>query len=153
MKIQWKKLIASVLIPLGVGGLSALLTGKGMEAFETLRQPPLSPPAWLFPVVWTLLYIMMGTAFYLVWASGSLGGSDLAAYSGQLFLNFFWSIWFFGFKLYLFAFVWLALLWLVIAATAVLFARKVKTAGWLLLPYLLWAAFAGYLNYGVYLLN
>ena len=78
MKIQWKKLVASVLLPLGVGGLSALLTGRGMEAFESLNKPPLSPPGWLFPVVWTLLYIMMGLAFYLVWASDNLKkGEDI----------------------------------------------------------------------------
>ena len=153
MKIQWKKLVASVLLPLGVGGLSALLTGRGMEAFESLNKPPLSPPGWLFPVVWTLLYIMMGLAFYLVWASGNLERGEAAAYFTQLFLNFFWSIIFFGFGQYLFAFVWLVLLWLAVAATAVLFGRRVKAAGWLLVPYLLWVAFAGYLNMGVYLLN
>ena len=153
MKIQWKKLVVSLLVPLAVGGVSALLTRGGMKDFETLLKPPLSPPAWLFPVAWTLLYLMMGFAAYLVWAAPRRDPNALFAYGVQLFFNFFWSIIFFGVKNYLFAFIWLLLLWAAILWTAILFFRTKKPAGWLLAPYLVWVAFAGYLNFGIYLLN
>ena len=153
MKIQWKKLIVSVLLPLAVGGLSALLTRKGMQDFSSMAQPPLSPPAWLFPVAWTALYILMGVACYLVWISPQKAPNALFAYGIQLFFNFFWSILFFGIKNELLAFLWLLLLWTAILWTLVLFYRTRKTAGLLLVPYLVWVTFAGYLNLGVYLLN
>ncbi|MBR5423300.1 MAG: tryptophan-rich sensory protein [Clostridia bacterium] len=153
MKIQWKKLTVSLFVPLAVGGVSALLTRSGMKDFETLLKPPLSPPAWLFPVAWTLLYLMMGFAAYLVWTAPRRSPNALFAYGIQLFFNFFWSIIFFGIRNYLFAFIWLLLLWAAILWTAILFFRTKKAAGWLLVPYLIWVAFAGYLNFGVYLLN
>ncbi len=153
MKIQWKKLVVSLLVPLAVGGVSALLTRSGMKDFETLLKPPLSPPAWLFPVAWTLLYLMMGFAAYLVWTAPRRHPNALFTYGIQLFFNFFWSIIFFGVKNYLFAFIWLLLLWAAILWTAILFFRTKRPAGWLLVPYLVWVAFAGYLNFGVYLLN
>ena len=153
MKIQWKKLIACLAIPLAVGGLSALLTRNSMETFQVINKPPLSPPGWLFPVVWTILYVLMGIASYLVLTSGKPNRTALAVYGIQLFFNFLWSIIFFNLEQYLFAFVWLVLLWLLILATAVLFYRISKPAGYLMLPYLLWVTFAGYLNLSIYLLN
>ena len=116
MKIQWKKLILCLAVPLAVGGLSALITGNSMQMFETLRKPPLSPPGWLFPVVWTILYILMGIASYLVLTSAkpNRSRSALLVYGVQLFFNFFWPILFFSLKLYLSAFFWLVLLWLLI---------------------------------------
>ena len=153
MKPQTKKLIVSLLLPLAVGGLSALLTTDGMREYRTMAKPPLSPPAWLFPAAWTALYLAMGYAFYLVWTAPKREKNALFAYGVQLSLNFFWPLIFFGAKSYLFAFVWLVALWAAILATAVLFYRTKPAAGWLLLPYLLWVAFAGYLNFGVYLLN
>lgn len=153
MKIQWKKLIICIAIPLGVGILSALLSGGGMETFEMLRKPSLSPPGWLFPVVWTALYILMGIASYLVLTSGKPSKTALTFYGIQLIFNFFWSIIFFGMGAYLFAFVWLVILWLLIIITAVLFYRISKPAGYLMLPYILWVTFAGYLNLSIYLLN
>lgn len=130
-----------------------MLTRSGMKAFPTLAQPPLSPPAWLFPVAWTILYILMGIASYLVWTSVRRQKNALYVYGVQLFLNFFWPIIFFGFQHYLTAFLWLLLLWVAILGTLILFYRTDKKAGWLLVPYLIWVAFAGYLNLGVYLLN
>ena len=153
MKLQWKKLIVSVAAPLAVGGLSALLTRRGMEDFATLAQPPLSPPAWLFPVAWTVLYVLMGLACYLVWAAPEPAPNALLLYAVQLFLNFFWSIIFFHIKNYLFAFAWLVLLLAAIVCTTVRFYQKNKTAGYLMVPYVLWVTFAGYLNLGVWLLN
>lgn len=151
--VQWKKLIGCLIIPLAVGGISALLTRGSMETFGALNKPPLSPPGWLFPVVWTILYILMGIASYLVLTSGKPDSTALTVYGIQLAFNFIWSIIFFNLELYLFAFIWLVLLWLLILATVILFYQISKPAGYLMLPYLLWVTFAGYLNYAIYLLN
>ena len=141
------------MLPLAVGGCSALLTLSGMRDFDALAQPPLTPPAWLFPVAWTALYLLMGYAFYLVWTAPKREKNALFAYGVQLSLNFFWSLIFFGAKSYLFAFFWLLMLLAAILWTALLFYRTRPAAGLLLAPYLAWVAFAGYLNFGVYLLN
>lgn len=153
MKIQWKSLITCLVIPLAVGGLSALFTRNGMEAFEVINKPTLTPPNWVFPIAWTILYILMGMASYLVLIAQKPNCTALTVYGIQLAFNFLWSIIFFNLKMYLFAFIWLVLLWLLILATAVLFYPISKPAGYLILPYLLWVTFAGYLNYSVYLLN
>lgn len=154
MIIKWKPLFISILLPLAVGGLSAVVTGKAMQDFMTFNKPALSPPAWLFPVVWTILYILMGIASYIVWQSKN-SDKDLALkfYGVQLLFNFFWSYIFFNLQNYLFAFIWLIILWLLIIVTTVLFYRIDKKAGYLLIPYLLWVTFAAYLNFAIYLLN
>lgn len=155
MKIQWKKLIICIAIPLATGGISAWLTSDSMKTFGRLNQPPLAPPAWLFPVVWTILYVLMGIASYLVLTAGKpyRARTALTVYGAQLFFNFFWSIIFFNLEMYLTAFIWLLIMWLLILITALLFCRITKPAGYLLIPYLIWVAFAGYLNLGIYLLN
>ena len=127
-----------------------------MELFASLEQPPLSPPGWLFPVVWTLLYLMMGLASCLVLESGGERkqiSAALTLYGVQLAVNFFWSIFFFNMQLYLFSFFWLVLLWCLILATLISFYQLSKPAGLLLVPYLLWVTFAGYLNLAIALLN
>ena len=156
MKIDKKRLIICLAIPLVVGGAAGLLTMNSMEAFEALNQPPLSPPGWLFPVVWTVLYVLMGIASYLVSVSDAPHEEKARAlwtYGIQLAFNFLWPIAFFNLKWYLFAFLWLVILWVLILITALRFGRIRKPAGYLLVPYLLWVAFAGYLNLGIYLLN
>ena len=156
MRIEWKRLIVCLLLPLGVGAASALLTRGGMQAFEALQKPPLSPPGWLFPVVWTVLYLLMGLASYLMSTSDTSPGEKFAAwtvYAAQLFFNFFWSIWFFGLRLYSFSFVWLLALWALILLNLILFYRIRKAAGYLLIPYLAWVSFAGYLNLAIAVLN
>lgn len=155
MKIQWKKLIGCLAIPLGVGVVSALLTRNSMEQFSALRQPPLSPPGWLFPVVWTVLFILMGIASYLVIVSGHPARSKtaLTVYGVQLAFNFLWSILFFNWQLYWVALIWLIALWGLIWLNMVLFYRLSKPAGYLLIPYLIWVTFAGYLNTAIALLN
>ncbi|MEE1441373.1 MAG: TspO/MBR family protein [Christensenellales bacterium] len=156
MKIDKKRLIICLAIPLVVGGAAGLLTMNSMEAFEALNQPPLSPPGWLFPVVWTVLYVLMGIASYLVSVSDAPHEEKARAlwtYGIQLAFNFLWPIAFFNLKWYLFAFLWLVILWILILITALRFGRIRKPAGYLLVPYLLWVAFAGYLNLGIYLLN
>ena len=144
--IHWKNLITAVAIPLAVGGLSAWITMDGMKAFEIVNQPPLTPPMWLFPVVWSILFVLMGIASYLVVMQKGEDTKALTLYAVQLIFNFFWSIWFFNLGWYLFAFLWLVALWILILATTVAFYRISKPAAWLMLPYLVWVVFAGYLN-------
>lgn len=155
MNIDWKKLIPNLALPLGVGGLSALLSG-GMDSYSQLNQPPLSPPGWLFPVVWTALYLLMGYAAYLVQVSGKEPEQirkALLPYWLQLAANFIWPLIFFRGELYLTALLWLALLWVLIFLTIRSFSKVSERAGDLLIPYILWVTFAFYLNLGVYLLN
>ena len=156
MKTNRKKLLLCILIPLFAVGVSALLTAGAMRNFCVLRQPPLSPPGWLFPVVWTVLYILMGIASYFVLQSAAPleeRRSALMLYGVQLFFNFLWPVIFFLLKQYLLAFFWLLALWLLIYLTLHQFIKLHKKAGVLLLPYLAWVTFAGYLNFGVFLLN
>ena len=156
MKITWKTLWICLAIPLVVGGASALLSMGGMQAFEMLIKPPLSPPAWLFPVVWTILYALMGLASYLIFTAKAPKmqiENALKVYALQLFFNFCWSIFFFNFKLYWFAFVWLLVLWVLIVWCIVLFNRISKPAAYLLVPYLFWVTFAAYLNAAIAVLN
>ncbi len=156
MKIDWKKLLICLAIPLAVGGLSAWLTMDAMNAFSALNKPPLSPPPWVFGVVWTILYLLMGLAsYFIITGNGHRAerNAALTVYGAQLAVNFFWSLIFFNWKAYLFAFVWLLLLWLLILLTLRRFAAIRPLAGWLLVPYLIWVTFAGYLNLGIYLLN
>ena len=155
MQTSIKKLIIALAIPLAVGGLGTLLTG-GMDSYQSLNQPPLSPPGFIFPVVWTVLYLLMGYASYRVWVSGSPRPAKKKAlifYGIQLFLNFLWPLIFFGLQWYWAAFVLLVLLWIAIYLTMYQFGQIDDTAENLLIPYLLWVTFAGYLNLGVALLN
>ena len=156
MKGKWKLLLLCIGLPLAVGGLAGFLTKDSMKLFENLNQPPLSPPGWIFPVVWTVLYVLMGLASWLVVTSDGEPVKKyraLTVYVLQLVFNFFWSILFFNQQAYLGAFFWLVALWVLVFLTMVLFYRIRPLAGDLLLPYLLWVTFAGYLNYGIYLLN
>ncbi len=156
MKINKKLLAICIAIPLAVGGISALISRNAMETFKGLNQPPLSPPAWLFPVVWTILYLLMGISLYLVLTSRSgntVIGQSVTLFGLQLFFNFFWSIFFFNLELYFFSFGWLIVLWALIFAMIVSFYRASKAAAFINIPYLVWVAFAGYLNIGIAILN
>ena len=155
MKLDVKKLLICLAIPLGAGGLSALISG-GMSEYQVMNQPPLSPPRWVFPVVWTVLYLLMGYASYRVLVSGAPPEQirkALILYGAQLFLNFIWSPIFFGLQWYWVAFFVLIGLWALIFLTLRAFSQIDERAGDLLLPYILWVTFAGYLNLGVALLN
>jgi len=153
-KIFFKRYF-SWLIPLAVGGLGVLLSG-GIGNYKIINQPPLSPPGWVFPVVWTVLYVLMGEAAYRVLTSGKDPvqiKKALTAYGVQLALNLLWPIVFFGGQRYLAAFFVIIALWVKIFITLRRFAQIDETAGDLLIPYLLWVTFAAYLNLGVFLLN
>lgn len=156
-RMKGKKLALCLAVPLGVGGLSWLLTREGMAYFqaETVH-PPLTPPQWLFPVVWTALFLLMGLASYLVWKSQKVGqttGGALELYALQLGFSLVWTVLFFTGRRYALAFFWLVAYWLLILWTALKFFRCRRGAGWMMVPYLLWVAFAGYLNFAVWQLN
>ena len=148
MKIDYKKLVPAVLIPLLLGAAVGLLSGAG-DVYGTFEKPPLSPPGWLFPVAWSALYILMGVAYYLA----RRAGVSPWLYAAQLAVNLIWPLIFFNLKAYGFAFVWLVLLLVLVLFTMLSFFRAERRAGWLMLPYFLWLCFAGYLNLGVYILN
>lgn len=154
MKIKDKtSLFIAILIPLLVGSLSALFSG-GMSSYPELNQPPLSPPSWVFPVVWTILYILMGISSYIIYESDHFYKEEaLIIYGIQLFFNFFWSILFFRFSLYLLSFLWLLAMILLIIVMIRKFREISPLAALLQIPYLIWCIFAAYLNFGVYLLN
>lgn len=154
LKINFKRLIIALAIPLAVGGISAFLTMDAMKQYSKFNQPPLSPPIVLFPIVWTVLYILMGIGSYLVYESDCKAKeSALSVYAVQLAVNFVWPFLFFELNAFLVAFLWLVLLWILVLVTIVRFYSCNKTAAYLQIPYILWLTFAGYLNFGVYLLN
>ncbi len=129
-----------------------------MQLFEMINKPPLSPPGWLFPVAWTILYIRTGLASYFINCHkesehGEEVNSALRLYAIQLFFNFMWSIVFFNLRWYLFAFIWLMLLWCMILVMTCKFRRIDRAAGNMIIPYDLWVTFAAYLNLGIYILN
>ena len=155
MKRNRKNLLICLAIPLIAGGLATLLSG-GMDSYRGMNQPPLSPPGWVFPIVWTILYLLMGYASYRILVSNAEPAAikkALLFYGIQLFFNFLWPIIFFGLQWYWAAFVLLLLLWIFIYLTIYQFGQIDETAENLLIPYLLWVTFAGYLNLGVALLN
>lgn len=140
---------------LAVGGLSAVLTQGEMEAFSALRQPPLSPPGWVFPAAWTILYLLMGVGMGLVWrmSEGEDRRRAVTLWSVQLGANFLWPLLFFVWKARLLSFFWLLLLLVLVGKMVSEFEAHSALAAKLQIPYLLWLVFAGYLNLGVYFLN
>lgn len=149
--IKLKPLLISILIPLIIGGISGILTAGSSEIYSSLVLPPLSPPAIVFPIVWTIIYILMGIASYLIYNSKS--PQKLTLYAAQLAVNFFWTIIFFDLGAYLAAFIWLIILWVMVVNMTIQFYKTNKLAGILLTPYVIWLTFAGYLNLAVYILN
>ena len=155
-ELKLSQLVPAILLPLAVGAAASFLTKDSMMLYTLMEKPPLSPPAWLFPPVWTVLYILMGLASALVWSSGvspSRRDRALSCYGLSLVANFVWPLLFFALELYNVAFFWLLLLWALVAVCTLLFWYINKYAGKLMLPYLLWLTFAAYLNLGVWILN
>lgn len=157
---MWNKIkpyVVSIAIALAVGGLSALLTKNNMEMYGNIDKPPLSPPGWIFPIVWGILYVLMGIGAAQVYMN-RLGKEEdarsaLFIYGLQLAVNFFWSIIFFNMQAFLFAFIWLIILWVLLIVMIIKFKRVNKIAAYIQIPYLLWVTFAGYLTLAVYILN
>ena len=155
-KGNWKVYAIWIALVEAVGALSGFLTREGSKYFnETAAQPPLSPPSWVFPVVWGILYALMCiSAARIYMAEPSLARQrGLNLFVAQLVLNFFWSLIFFNLQAFGFAFIWLLVLWALVALMILSFYRTDKLAALLQIPYLLWLTFAAYLSAGVWLLN
>ena len=156
MKINKKLLITCIAIPVFVGVLASVISGGGMRTFAEIDKPPLSPPAWLFPVVWTILYILMGISSYLIIESSANQNKieeAIRVYVYQLIVNFLWPTFFFNLEWYFFSLLWLILLWVLVLCMIVKFAGISKIAALINIPYLIWLIFAAYLNFGIWMMN
>jgi benzodiazapine receptor len=149
------KLILSILISLAAGAIGSIFTSSAIPTwYAALNKPFFNPPNYLFGPVWTVLYIMMGIALYLVWAKGyKKHKKAINVFGIQLILNALWSVLFFGMRNPLLAFIEIILLWSAILYTIILFHKTSKTAAYLLIPYLLWVSFASVLNFYIFYLN
>lgn len=157
---MWQKIKVygtAIAIPLAVGGLSALITKDSMDMFDKINQPFLSPPSWLFPVVWTVLYILMGVSIGMIYESNNGTKEDkkkaFVLYGLNLMVNFFWSIIFFNFQAFLIAFLWLILLIFIIMKMITAFNKIKPAAAYLQIPYIVWCCFASYLTASIWLMN
>lgn len=149
--------IIAVAIPLATGGFSAFLTRNNMDIYEEIITPPLSPPSFLFPVVWTVLYFLMGVSSALIWKKRKENKEEtetaLLIYAASLVFNFIWSLIFFNSGMYLFSFIWLIALLILIITTIIKYKKLSSAAAYIQIPYALWVTFAGYLNFGIFILN
>ncbi len=148
--------ILGIAIPIGAGLLSAFLTKDNMNIYQSIVKPASAPPAILFPIVWTALYVLMGIGSAMIYNAAAEQGEKRGAlllYGLQLAVNFFWSIIFFNKRAFLLSFVWLLLLLSLIVMMTASFRKISKTAAWLQIPYIIWVSFAGYLNIMIYILN
>ncbi len=153
--IDWKKVkiyAISILIPVAAGALIGLITSRSMD-YDALQKPALAPPPVLFPIVWSLLYVLMGVSYGMLKSQKLTDTAVNAVYYAQLGVNLLWPIFFFVLKWRLFAFIWILLLAALVIAMTVLFYRRHRTAGLLQLPYAAWTVFASYLNLFIVLLN
>lgn len=156
MKKPWKTYLLWILLAEAAGGLSGWLTREGTKAYsQTIVQPPLSPPGWVFPVVWTILFALMGIGAARIYLAppSKARRRGLNLFISQLVVNFFWSPIFFNLQAFGLAFFWLLLLWGLVIWMILTFRKVDRTAANLQIPYLLWLTFAAYLNAGVWYLN
>ena len=156
LKFDLKKFIISLAIPLITGGLSAFIIRNYVNIYNKFNNPPLSPPSWVFPVVWTILYALMGISLYSVWNKDIpcfKKRTAIILFSLQLILNFIWSPVFFILQNFLLSFIILVFMWILTLGMIISIYKISKPAGILQIPYIIWLSFAAYLNYGVYLLN
>lgn len=144
--------IKSILLPVLIGALVGLITSSSMD-YNMLQKPPFAPPGAVFPIVWTILYVLMGISYGILKTNNQTDEETDWIYYIQLAINALWSIIFFTFKWRLFAFVWIILLAVAVISMIRKFYRKNSIAGLLQIPYILWVAFAAYLNFGFYILN
>ena len=155
--MKWKALrpyVISVVLVLAASGIVGWITSEAMPAYEAVLKSPLTPPSSVFPIVWTVLYILMGIGAAMVWQSSDPGRTHaLKIYAVQLIFNLFWSILFFNLQMYGLAFFWLLFLLMLIILMIVSFRQVSPTAAILQVPYLIWVSFAGYLSYWVWVLN
>lgn len=149
---KFKNYAISILIPVAIGGIVGLIISRFMD-YGTLTKPPLAPPSVLFPIVWTILYILMGVSYGILKDNSLVDSQVNLIYYSQLAVNALWPIFFFVLKWRLFAFIWIILLAVLVFIMIKEFYSKNKISGLLQLPYFLWTLFATYLNLGIYLLN
>jgi tryptophan-rich sensory protein len=149
-----RALLVCLAVPLAVGGLAALAAGS-FSRYDALAKPPLSPPAWVFPAAWSVLFLLMGAGSFLVWraARSQKRSRALFLYAVQLAVNFLWPVVFFRFGQLSASFFVLVVLWLLVLAMIGRFSDVSRAAAWMQLPYLLWLTFAAYLNFGMWFLN
>lgn len=148
------KLMVSLIIVFIVVAIGSVATSPQIPVwYATLARPAWAPPNWLFPVVWTILYILIGISLFLVWRKGLESKQALVVFAVQLGLNLLWSLVFFGLHSIVGGLVIILMLWMAILANIIVFYRISKWAGLILLPYLVWVSIASYLNYSIYLLN
>ena len=153
MKIN-KKLILNIIVTLIIGSLPSIFVFKGMNDYGALNKPPLSPPGFIFPIVWGILYILMGISYTKVTNKKSLYTDEAKLIYGiQLVVNALWTPIFFGLKQYFLAFIWLLMLIVLVVFMIIIFNKIDKKAAYLQIPYILWLLFAAYLNFGVFILN
>ena len=153
---QIMKLVASLLLPLGLGAIAGMFTAKAVpEWYASLNRPSFSPPNWLFGPVWTALYILMGISFFLIWKTDAGKDRNLAilVFLMQLLLNFGWSFIFFYFKMIGAALLEIIVLWISIIILLILFYRVRPLTAWMNIPYAIWVTFAAILNAAYYFLN
>lgn len=150
MKI--KIYIKDILVPVIIGGVIGFIISGSID-YNSLQKPLLAPPSILFPIVWTILYILMGVSYGMLRNEGLTDSKTKVIYYLQLFFNAIWSIIFFTLKARLLAFIWIIVLDILVIAMVINFYKKKKIAGILQIPYLIWVLFATYLNLGIYLLN
>ena len=142
----------SILIPVIIGGIVGLFISSSID-YSGLEKTFLSPPSIAFPIVWTILYILMGISYGIL-ESKKLNDSNIKLiYNIQLFVNVMWSIFFFTLKWRFFAFIWILILDILVIRMIIEFYKKNKLSGLLQIPYLLWILFASYLNIAIYLIN
>ena len=149
---RFKIFAKSILIPVIVGGTVGLITSNAIN-YNDLIQPAFAPPSFLFPIVWTILYVLMWISYGILENKGLVDSETNSIYYLQLTVNALWSFIFFVFKWRLFAFIWILILDALVIDMIIKFYKKDKTAGLLQIPYLLWTLFATILNFAVYLLN
>lgn len=153
---RYKPYIHGILLCEAVGFLSGLLTREGTQWFNTYaNQPPLSPPAVVFPIAWGLIYALMGIGIARIWLhpDSVQRSKAINAFVSQLILNFFWSLIFFNAKAYGLAVIWIIILWITVLVMILRYHKLDSIAAWLQIPYLIWLTFAAYLALGVWLLN
>lgn len=151
MKNKWI-LVKNIVIPIALGGLVGLIISQFMD-YNTLQKPPLSPPGFIFGIVWSILYLLMGIAYGMLVYKGKSDAEVSKIYWTQLIINLIWPILFFVFKIRLFSSIWIIILLILVISMVIKFYKKDKIIGYSQIPYLLWIMLATYLNIGVYILN
>jgi len=149
---KFKIYAKSILIPVILGGIVGFIISGSLD-YDALQKPFLAPPSILFPIIWTILYILMGVSYGILESNSLIGSKTNLIYYSQLIVNLLWPIFFFILKWRLFSFLWIVLLVILVVIMIINFYSKNKLSGLLQIPYLIWSSFATYLNLFIYLLN